>query len=236
MISGLPYKAYACGDHAVCFSFGYHIDPDINRYIIHLFQLLKKSVNEGVLDIIPAYTTLTIIYDPLRVLNYTQDPVSFFEQQVASIVTTIKNDYKEEKDSITIPVCYDPLLAPDIESLATTHGLSVNDVIDIHTAVTYQVYMNGFLPGFAYMGVVDERIATPRLASPRKIVPAGSVGIAGKQTGIYPLNSPGGWQLIGKTPVRLFNTQLNNPCLLSPGMLVQFHPITIAEFENYDKS
>jgi inhibitor of KinA len=118
----------------------------------------------------------------------------------------------------------------DIDLIAQSHGLTSSEVIALHTARIYRVYLIGFLPGFAYMGTADKRIATPRKTSPRISVPAGSVGIAGEQTGIYPFDSPGGWQLIGRTPLQLFDTNSTTPCLLQPGDEVQFYPIDISEF------
>jgi inhibitor of KinA len=131
---------------------------------------------------------------------------------------------------IRVPVCYDDAFGPDLAAVATAHGLPVPEVIDLHTSRPYYVYLIGFLPGFAYMGSVDERIATPRRSSPRTMVAAGSVGIAGEQTGIYPFDSPGGWQLLGRTPLRLFDASRSEPALLQPGDEVQFYPIDIAEY------
>lgn len=136
-----------------------------------------------------------------------------------------------EERLFKIPVCYDPLLAPDLGFVAKEHGIDTEHVIHLHTSITYHVYMLGFLPGFAYMATVDQKIATQRKAVPRTKVPAGSVGIAGDQTGIYPLISPGGWQLIGQTPLMLFNHQLTPPTLLQPGDQVQFYPISLTEYK-----
>jgi inhibitor of KinA len=132
-----------------------------------------------------------------------------------------------------IPVCYAKTFAPDLEDLALQNKISQEEVIRIHTSATYRVYMIGFLPGFAYMGRVDERIVTPRRSQPRTMVPAGSVGIAGEQTGIYPFASPGGWNIIGQTPVALFDVKRKQPVLLQPGDEVTFYSITEHEFTNY---
>ncbi len=136
---------------------------------------------------------------------------------------------------LNIPVCYDQEFAWDIQQLAATKNISVEEVIQIHTARQYKVYMLGFLPGFAYMGEVDEKIATPRKPQPVNIE-AGSVGIAGKQTGIYPLSSPGGWQIIGRTPMKLFNAAEEEPTLLKAGDTVQFYSINKNEFEEIKKT
>lgn len=132
-----------------------------------------------------------------------------------------------------IPVCYHPSLAPDLEAVALLHNLSIEELIHIHTATTYRVYMNGFLPGFAYLGILDEKIATPRLSNPRTHVPAGSVGIAGQQTGVYPVASPGGWNIIGRTPLALLLPEQEPPCLLVPGNFVQFKAIDLHHFLNW---
>jgi inhibitor of KinA len=134
---------------------------------------------------------------------------------------------------VRIPVCYAQQFAPDIASLAALHGISIEEVIAIHSGTNYRVYMIGFLPGFPYMAMVNKKIQTPRLPKPRARVPAGAVGIAGAQTGIYPTDSPGGWQLIGQTPLKIFDLAKDNPVLLQPGDEVQFYPVSIEEFQTF---
>ena len=138
--------------------------------------------------------------------------------------------------AIQIPVCYDVSMAPDLALIADLHHLSIEQVIQLHTEKLYRVYLVGFLPGFAYMGNVDEKIATPRKSKPRTLVPAGSVGIAGEQTGIYPFDSPGGWQLIGQTPIEMFSVEKPQPCYLRTGDEVQFYPVTLNEFAKLKKA
>jgi len=133
---------------------------------------------------------------------------------------------------VKIPVCYDTFFAPDLESLAESKGMSSGELVQLHLSKPYRVYMLGFLPGFAYLGQVDDKLATPRKPQPVEVA-AGSIGIAGYQTGIYPMVSPGGWHIIGRTPVHLFDTDKENPALLKPGDSVQFVSITLHEFENY---
>jgi inhibitor of KinA len=176
-----------------------------------------------ILDLIPAYASLTVIYSPGMVI-----PI---EDIIAQATTNISITPRLLK----IPVCYDPSLGPDIEAMAVQKGLSVDLIIELHTQQLYTVYMLGFLPGFPYMGKVDERLATPRLKKPRLKVPAGSVGIAGSQTGIYSLTSPGGWNIIGQTPVRMFNPDKESPCFCSPGDQVQFVPVSLKEFHKMIK-
>jgi len=137
---------------------------------------------------------------------------------------------------IQVPVCYDLSLGLDLKELAALHHLSIETFIEIHTQKTYRVYMIGFLPGFAYMGTVDKKIVSPRRASPRTQVPAGSVGIAGAQTGIYPFTSPGGWQIIGQTPIPLFDTHKTAPSYFEPGDEVRFQPISVEEFHHLKNS
>jgi inhibitor of KinA len=236
MSNPASYRIYPCGDHAVTIELGDKIDASVNQKIIALFKFLKEQKFTGVKDIIPAYHTLTLVYD-LASLKKNNSGNSVYEKMSQHL----KNAF--DKISITgttpgstrIPVCYDLSLGPDISSLAELHQLSIDEVIKLHTAKTYRVYMIGFLPGFAYMGTVDEKINTPRKAQPRTLVPAGSVGIAGEQTGIYPFDSPGGWQLIGQTPVPMFDVNKDEPCYLQPGDEVQFYPVTIAEFEKLKK-
>ncbi len=229
----LAYHIYPCGDHAVTIELGDKVDAVINQKIIALFAYLKKQQIKGVKDIIPAYHTVTIVYDVVLLKKQAAD-ITVYEMICEHIEKAIDSFATEPPTTarlMRIPVCYDLLLAPDIKSLAALHEISIDDVIRLHTGKTYRVYMIGFLPGFAYMGTVDDKINTPRKPQPRTSVPAGSVGIAGAQTGIYPFDSPGGWQLIGQTPVQLFSVTKEEPCYLQPGDDIAFYSIPITEFE-----
>ncbi len=238
MLITSPYRFYSCGDHAITIELGEVIDPVINSQVIAIFQYLKENPIVGIKDIIPAYSTVTIVYD--IVLLKKQYPGTSIYTMMCDLLKKAMNDFvmpaTAKRQVINIPVCYDISLAPDINSLATLHKISIEEVIDLHARSTYQVYMIGFLPGFAYMGSVDKKIITPRLAKPRTSVPAGSVGIAGEQTGIYPFESPGGWQLIGQTPVRMFDAEKELPCYLQPGDEVKFYPISLPEFQKMKHS
>lgn len=232
MINTSSHTIYPCGDHAITIELGNRVDVEINRQVISLYQKISSMKLPGVLDIIPAYSSVTLVYD-LRLLTKQFTGASVYETMrvvLQNAADEILDAVDTETRLIRIPVCYDPTLAPDIISLAALHQLSVEEVIQLHTAVIYRVYMIGFLPGFAYMGSVDKKIITPRKENPRTNVPAGSVGIAGEQTGIYPFSSPGGWQLIGQTPVPMFAANQSQPCYLQPGDAVQFFPITVDEF------
>lgn len=227
------YKIYPCGDHAFTLDFGQHINTIINDRVIDLFHQLNLPKHAFIRDLIPAYSSITVVYDPIMLLQQHLSPEKIIHDLFQQAIHSSENISTEISTSITrIPVCYHTSLAPDLQALAEAHKLSREVVIELHCNTVYRVYMNGFLPGFAYMGTVDDRIATPRLETPRKIVPAGSVGIAGNQTGIYPLESPGGWQLIGRTPVRIFKPAEKEPCLLRPGQQIQFYPISLEQFQN----
>ena len=211
------------GEGAVVLEWGQVISPEINRCVTDAAALINGSPFPGFRECVPAYASLSVYFDPL-VVRATYEghwPAEVVGRQLLDLLSNNEHKHASPEDSelYTIPVVYD---GPDLEEVASFHGLTTDEVVEIHTSATYRVYMMGFLPGFAYLGTVDPRIATLRRASPRKKVPAGSVGIAGNQTGIYPMESPGGWQLIGRTEVGLFLQDSNPPCLLRPGDYVQF--------------
>lgn len=225
------HEFYACGDYAFTLDAGQQIDADTNRFIIKLFQQLQQQKHSYILDIIPAYSSITIVYDPLLFNGPNINPATIIQQCFMDAIQQTENKTGPEAGNvIRIPVCYHPSLAPDLEHLCLQKHIDIDTLITLHTQKTYRVFMNGFLPGFAYMGTVDDRIATARHANPRKQVAAGSVGIAGYQTGIYPFESPGGWQLIGRTSAELFNPHSDNPCLLKPGDEVQFYAVSLEKF------
>lgn len=234
MSAQVNYHIYPCGDHAVTIEFGNRITLAANRQVVALFQHLQIHPLAGVKDLIPAYHSLTLVYDVL-VIKRQHPHRSAYEQISGDLHRVIDRITQSEEPThrlIRIPVCYDVAFGTDLTALAAFHQLSTDEVISLHCGKTYRVYMIGFLPGFAYMGIVDQQIATPRHTSPRKSVAAGSVGIAGEQTGIYPFTSPGGWQIIGRTPVTLFSPDQPAPCLLQPGDDVQFYPIDLSTFQN----
>ena len=198
----------------------------------HAFQQNKFR---GFIETVPAYASLAVFYD--TAIIYKAYPVTTTAFDLVKNITEqlVKNIHPAaiiQGNTINIPVYYNGV---DLETIATQHQLSVEEVIRIHASKTYRVFMIGFLPGFAYMGKVDERIATPRHATPRINVQAGSVGIADLQTGIYPLASPGGWQLIGQTPLKIFDQQKKEPCLFSAGDMVQFNSISKEAFNKLNE-
>jgi len=225
------YNIIHCGDHALTVELGETLDYNTHLQVMDLFQRLLISGIRGVKDIIPAYTSVTIVYDIAIVKSYASGTAyQSVKKQIEEIIKDVDGKQVEESRHITIPVCYDISLGIDLENMSAEKSMSIDNIINLHTQQLYDVYLVGFLPGFAYMGIVDERIATPRLSKPRMQVPAGSVGIAGNQTGIYPLDSPGGWNIIGQTPLQMFDVNREDPCLLKPGDKIQFKSIGLDEF------
>ena len=235
MLQNTPYQIYAIGDQGITLDYGSEMNELLNKKIFQLYTLLKKWQPEAILDIIPAYHSISLIYDLIKVKKIagTITAYQFLEMKLRETEAQLIGDITVLMNrTIEIPVCYDVSLAPDLDELAKMHHLSHEEIIEIHIQQTYRVYMIGFMPGFAYMGTVDDRIASPRKSNPRLQVPAGSVGIAGTQTGIYPFISPGGWQIIGQTPLVLFDANKENPTLLEPGDHVRFHKISLEEFHH----
>ena len=188
---------------------------------------------EGLKDVILGYSSLTIIYDPFVVQKknkITATVFSFVKEKLESAFENTIESVSKNGEQIEIPVCYDGDFGRDLPLIAETNQLSIEEIIELHLSTVYRVYMMGFLPGFAYMGKIDERIQVPRKQKPVDVM-AGSVGIAGGQTGIYPLDSPGGWQIIGRTPIKLFDPIAERPVKLKAGQHVQFKRIDVSEFE-----
>lgn len=218
------YTISPLGDRSVIVEWEQQIDPVIHQSVMQVFHYLRALKLATILDVIPAYASLTVVFDPLKLSkNQIEGWVKKALSQQAIDLTPARK--------LEIPVCYHPSLAPDLVAMAEQKEVSVEEIIAWHTEQIYTVYMIGFLPGFPYMGKVADKLAAPRLKQPRVRVPAGSVGIAGSQTGIYPLASPGGWNIIGRTPLRLFNTHIAEPCFCRPGDQVQFVPVPLEDFE-----
>ena len=217
-------KLLTAGDSSILLQFGNTIDPAINRKIAATVQLMREQHINGVTDVIPAFCSLLINYDP-RVISYEQ-----IKRRMEALVKIDVTAGDTRKRVFEIPVCYGGEYGPDIQNIADHAGMSVEEVIQIHTSRDYLIYMLGFLPGFTYLGGLDERIHTPRLANPRIRIPAGSVGIGGSQTGIYPMDSPGGWQLMGMTPVKTYDPDREAPILVEAGDYIRFVAIDEDEF------
>ena len=239
MSDSSPYQLYPISDQAVTLDFGGPINVETNDRVHRLVSSLQQNILTGITDIIPAYNSVTVVYDYMTVYqqqlkNENKLPVYLLvENWIQNNLNDPSSSIEATNKEIIIPVCYDKSVGLDIEFVAQQHKLTIEEVIKLHTAKTYRVFMNGFLPGFAYMGIVDPAIQTPRHESPRPLVTAGSVGIAGVQTGIYPSNSPGGWQIIGKTPLPLVDE--NENLLLKPGSFVKFKAISLLSFEKLSK-
>ena len=226
----LPADFTRLGERAVLIDFGNRIDPDLNKKVMALCRWLKDHPFPGFIEAVPAYASAAVFFEPDAGGFSVEQPDPF--ERVTRHLRLGLNASTEFNPGrlITIPTLYD---GPDLEFVASSHDLMIEEVIRIHEEVVYDAYMIGFLPGFAYLGQVDPVIATPRRSSPRTIVPSGSVGIAGRQTGIYPMDSPGGWQLIGRTPLQMFDPGRTEPCLIQAGDRVKFQSITEQEFLRY---
>ena len=211
------------GDRSLLVELGDEISPSVNQRVQELFTVLDLHPVDGVRELVPSYRSLLVVYDPLNI-------------SMADLKRTIRDTYQnldqtELRDSrtIDIPIVYGGERGPDLESVAQYHHITPQAVIDYHTRPTYRVYMIGFTPGYPYLGEVPDAIATPRRKTPRILVPKGSVGIAKQQTGIYSVDSPGGWQIIGWTPVNLFDPKTQPPSLLMMGDRVRFEAISAQE-------
>jgi len=229
----MPVTILPLGDHAITITFGNTIDENINQQALSFFNFLKDREMTGVKDVIPTYTSVTVVYDIMAIHKYdkTISAFDYIHHEIEKALQDV-NEYKTETGKIIqIPVCYDVILGIDLNEMAEQKDLSIEEIVQLHSSVTYRVYMIGFMPGFPYMGKVNDKIATPRKNSPRKNVVGGSVGIADFQTGIYPFDSPGGWNIIGQTPMMMFNTSYIETCLLKPGDKVNFVPISLQEFK-----
>jgi KipI family sensor histidine kinase inhibitor len=211
------------GDAVLLLELDSVVTPDVNAQAVAAAMALRQESLPGVRDVVPTYRTVAVYFDPLRA--DVEALRAALERAATAPPATV------ESRTIEVPTVYGGEAGPDLETLATSVGLAARDVVARHAGATYRVYMLGFLPGFAYLGTVDERIAAPRLATPRLVVPAGSVGIAGRQTGIYPRASPGGWQIVGRTALTLFDPSRTPAALLRPGDRVRFVPVPAASTE-----
>lgn len=220
----MDVRFLVAGDTAVVVEFGDRVDRELNDRVLRLSALVRASNTAGVIESVPTYRSLMVHYDPL-----TTDS--------ASVIGAIEK-LLDESGGVTrqaklwrIPACYAASLAPDLAEVARRTALDEEEVVRLHAETCFHVYMIGFSPGFPYMGDLPQSLALPRREDPRVKVPAGSIAIAAGMTAIYPVESPGGWHLIGATPIRLFDSRLARPALLSPGDKVRFEPISASEFD-----
>ncbi|MDH3494882.1 MAG: 5-oxoprolinase subunit PxpB [Acidobacteriota bacterium] len=216
------YKLIPMGESAIMIDFGNETDEALNSRVIGLSDMISSTGFKGFVECVPAYSSIAVFYDPSSLASEAQSAFAAVSEIIREFAAVEPESRREEQRTFDIPVDFSSSNAPDLEFVASHNGLEPEHVIDIFTSRVYRVFMLGFLPGFPYLGTIDERIAAPRLETPRISVPRGSVGIAGRQTGIYPLQSPGGWRLIGRTETDLFTPYGDLPTLLSPGDRVRF--------------
>ena len=217
-------------DHSLLVTFGEQISRSHHCDVLRLFRLLRSTPNRAIRNIHPAYSSVLISFDPL-----TTHPEKF-ESYIRRLVDRLDDVEVTAPRHVEIPVCYDKTLGPDLDFVAHHNGLTTDDVVRHHTSVEYLVYFIGFSPGFPYMGELPHQLDTPRLSTPRVMVPEGSVAIGGSQTGIYPVASPGGWRIIGRTPLKLFSPLRMPPTTLEIGDIVRFKPIPILHYQSLLRS
>ena len=224
-------KILPVGDAAVLVEFGDSIDPDVNDRVYAYAQSVTAARIEGVQELVPTYRSLLVQYD---VHQSSYKDVAARLGELTGISAGPADTADRQSVHVHIPVAYGAEFGPDLEDVAGHNGLASQEVIGIHSGTAYRVFMLGFAPGFPYLGGMDERIACPRLQTPRVRVPAGSVGIAESQTGVYPNDSPGGWRIIGRTPVKLFDPEAEPPAAILPGSRVIFEPVSEPEYRSIE--
>jgi inhibitor of KinA len=231
MTHSSSFRFSPLGDRAITITLGTTIDEATHKLVRATSQALTTDAIAGITDIVPAFASVTVHYDPAMMTS--DATASPYTQLLARLRETLSDVHAEDLPAprvVEIPVCYGGDLGPDLEEVAKRHSLTTDEVVRIHSEGDYLVYMVGFMPGFAYLGGLSDRIATPRRSSPRTAVPAGAVGIGGQQTGVYPMESPGGWNLIGRTPLKIFDIARDEQTLLATGDRVRFVPISASEY------
>lgn len=213
------------GDTSLSAEFGNEISESINAQIRAFTIALEKSGIPGIVELVPTYRACMIHYDP-GVVAY-----AALVRRLQGLLGKLDSIEIPPSDVLEVPVLYGGEMGPDLAFVAEHAGLGEQEVIDIHTSTEYLIYMLGFTPGFTYLGGMSDKLETPRLKQPRVKIPAGSVGIAGKQTGVYPIDSPGGWQLIGRTPVKMYDPNRETPILPKAGQYIKFRAIDQAEYD-----
>jgi inhibitor of KinA len=226
------FQIRPAGDSALVVEFEERIDPAINDLVLAVARSIEAAAIVGVRDVVPTYRSAAVYFDPLKT-----DVSALLARLEAEAAGSAGNTGRTAgadaaRPPIRIPVCYGATFGPDLDDVGAFGGMAAEEVVSLHCGRTYRVFMLGFLPGFAYLAPVHDRIAAPRLSTPRARVPAGSVGIAGTQTGIYPSVSPGGWRLIGRTPLKPFDAQRREPFLLKAGDQVEFYPVDEAAYRD----
>ncbi|WP_084243307.1 5-oxoprolinase subunit PxpB [Planomicrobium okeanokoites] len=225
----MDYSFSPLGDQTIILEIGNEINEETHHRVRAVTALLETDPPQWMTEFIPAFTTVSIVYSPLQV-SYEEAKL-----ELAALLKKASEITLPPPRTIELSVCYGGDHGPDLEYVARHNGLSAEEVIAIHTGASYTVHMIGFAPGFPYLGGMSEKIAAPRKVSPRVTIPERSVGIAGNQTGVYPISTPGGWQLIGRTPTRLFLPDHEIPSLLSTGDTVVFRQITADEYQTLEE-
>ena len=228
MSSAWEWRLVPVGESVLVVEFEEQIDRFINERAVSLARRMRATGVPGIRDVVPTFRSVAVYFDPLQT-DY-EALIRRLEGEIVSLDTLAQNSITEAiAEPIRVPVCYGGEFGPDLGEVAAFGGVTENEAARLHASAVYRVFMIGFLPGFAYLGTVDPRIAAPRRPNPRTRVPAGSVAIAGPQTGIYPSESPGGWQLIGRTKLPLFDPSRSRPSTFAAGDLVQFYPVSPVE-------
>lgn len=225
----MDYSFSPLGDQAIVIEVGTAINEHTQKEILAISSFLEANSPQWMTEYIPAFTTISVVYNPL-LINFED-----VKKELAALLKKASEITPSPPRTVEIPVCYGGDYGPDLEFVAQHNGLSTEEVIAIHTGTSYTVHMIGFAPGFPYLGGMSEKIAAPRRQSPRVSIPERSVGIAGNQTGVYPISTPGGWQLIGRTPTRLFLPEKEIPSLLRAGDIIVFHRITAEEYQTLEE-
>ena len=218
------------GDTAITVCFENEISKEVNGFVTSFTCAVEQKGIKGVIELIPAFNSVTVLYDS------TVTSAGTLKIKLERIIKKLGNSQQSSAVLYKIPVCYEEEFSPDMKNVEAHTGLSREEIIKIHSSTDYLIYMLGFLPGFAYLGEMDKRLATPRLDSPRVEINRGAVGIGGEQTGIYPVASPGGWQLIGRTPVLVYDRERENPILYKSGDYIRFVPISRNEYFEIEKA
>lgn len=234
----MEYHLEPLNEQAIMIVFGKEISEATLNKIQAVASFLETNPFPWLIEYVPAFTTITIYYDPIKVLSISSAgklPYDFVYEQIDNSIKGITLTEENKARVVSIPVCYGDQYGPDLEFVAKYNHLTSEEVIEIHSGSEYTVYMIGFSPGFPYLGGLSNKIYTPRKCSPRQRIPAGSVGIAGKQTGVYPIETPGGWQIIGQTPITLFQPNSSPPSLLQTGDKIKFFPISHEEFSCWEE-
>jgi len=220
-------RIYNIHDQAITIEFATAISDATNMQVIAMQHAIESNPIKGFMEAVPAYGSLTVYFNDQVSTTTVRAWLSGLSAQVSN--TSLATEGRQ----ISIPVCYDPSLGADLDWVAAHLNLSIEDIINLHSSISYRVYMIGFIPGFPYMGTLHTALEVPRKQTPSMRIPAGSVAIAGKQTGIYPAEVPGGWQVIGRTPLKMFDPSTSPCSFLNAGDIVQFKPITLEAFNQY---